>query len=208
MSKDKTMEGAKDVSNELVTTKPIGTKGMSESDRLKLINETAKAVKDANKVRHDSANNKDVNDEKIMLVIFEVGDEHYAVSIDMIKEVVACPPIAPVPQVASYVKGVANVRGNVLAIMDLSIKFGLSKEGDDIKFVFVIKNEDLHFAIGAKTVPNTMMVSKNSIGLASNIIANSSLAMNYVKGIIRQDDKMIVWVDLIDMIKNEELSSN
>lgn len=206
MSKDKTMGDIKEGSSDIaLANKPASTTGMSEEDKLKLINETAKAVKDANKVTHENIKDKDINDEKIMLVSFEVGNEHYAVSIDMIKEVVACPPIAPVPQVAKYVKGVANVRGNVLAIMDLSIKFGLSEKGDTSRFVFVIKSEELHFAISSKTVPNTMMVSKKEIIQASNIIANSTLAMNYVKGIIRKEDKMIVWVDLIEMIKNDEL---
>jgi len=207
MSKDKTMEGTKDLSNALATTKIAGTGSLSEDDKLKLVNETAKAVKEANRVTEGNIKDKDLNDEKIMLVSFEVENEYYAVSIDMIKEGVSCPPIAPVPQVAKYVKGVANVRGNVLAVMDLSIKFGLSEEGDESKFVFVIKSEELHFAISAKTVPSTMMVSKKDIGHASNIISNSSLAMNYVKGIIRQEDKMIVWIDLIEMIKNEELSN-
>ncbi|MGL1887057.1 MAG: chemotaxis protein CheW [Reichenbachiella sp.] len=180
---------------------------ISEEEKLKLINETAKAVKEANKAAYD-ADQKDVNDEKVMLVAFEVGNEHYAVSIDMIKEVVSCPPIAPVPQVPKYVLGVANVRGNVLAILDLAIKFGLKEDGDKGKFVFVVKSEEQHFAISSKSVPNTMMVSKKNIGLASNIISQSTLGLNYVKGIIKEDGKMIVWIDLLEMVTGEKLATS
>lgn len=190
-----------------VVQNPQGGK-ISEEERLKLINETAKAVKEANKAAYGAEEQQDLKDEKVMLVAFEVGNEHYAVSIDMIKEVVSCPPIAPIPQMPKYVEGVANVRGNVLAILDLSVKFGLSENGDKGKFVFVIKSEDQHFAIRSKSVPDTMTVSKKDIGLASNIISQSSLGLNYVRGIIKKEGKMIVWIDLLDMISIEGLSTS
>ncbi|PIB34533.1 hypothetical protein BFP72_03460 [Reichenbachiella sp. 5M10] len=184
-----------------------GKSGLSDAEKLKLINDTASAVKEINSLDSESRL-KDEHEETVMLVAFSVGNEEYALTIDQIKEVVSCPPIAPVPQVPSFVKGVANVRGNVLAIIDLSIKFGLDQQGEQGKFVLVMKSEELKFAISVNAVPNTMMVKRSEISQATNIINQTTLGLNYVKGIVRRDQRIVVWVDIIDIMENEELGDN
>lgn len=177
---------------------------LSEAERLKLINETARAVKEINRIQEESGENKE-HEETIMLVAFSVGSEEYAISIDQIKEVVPCPAIAPIPQVPEHIKGVANVRGNVLAIVDLAVRFGLSQSSEEGKFVLVMKSEELSFAISVKSVPNTMLVKKSEIKQANNIINQSTLGLNFVKGIIRRDQKIVVWVDMLEIMENEEI---
>ena len=62
--------------------------------------------------------------EKLMqLIIFKLAGEEYGLSIDQIKEVVLTPRVAKMPQTPAYIKGVANIRGNIIAIMDLEQKF-------------------------------------------------------------------------------------
>ncbi|UXP31092.1 chemotaxis protein CheW [Reichenbachiella agarivorans] len=175
---------------------------LSESERMKLINDTANAVKEVNQMAGESST-KEAHEETIMLVAFSVGKEVYAVSIDQIKEVVSCPDIAPIPQVPPFVKGVANVRGNVLAIIDLAIRFGLAHEGEQGRFVLVMKSEELKFAISVNAVPNTMMIKRSQVTQATNIINQSTLGLNYVKGIIRRDDNIVVWVDILSLMENE-----
>ncbi|MBU2913589.1 MULTISPECIES: chemotaxis protein CheW [Reichenbachiella] len=194
------------MSNEIATqseSQVSAKRALSDDERLKLINDTAQAVKEMN----DDGQGRDIteHEETYMLVAFSVGDEEYAVSIDQIKEVVPCPTIAPVPQVPDFVKGVANVRGNVLAIIDLALRFGLKHERTEGKFVLVMKSEDLKFAISVQAVPNTMMVKESEITQATNIINQSTLGLNYVKGIIRRNQKIVVWIDMLDIMKNEDL---
>ena len=68
---------------------------------------------------------------RVQLIIFRLGGEEYGVTIDQIKEVVLTPNIAQVPRMPSYIKGVANIRGNIIAILDLEERFNLSRPGEE-----------------------------------------------------------------------------
>lgn len=188
-----------------------------DATKLQEINESVAAVSGAGGQEALKAQEQDLlqasiyDSERVMLIVFPVGEEEYAIVIDDIKEVVPTPPIAIIPQVPSYVKGVANVRGNVLAVIDLVKMFAKPGDVDETvthdKFVLVIKNEELQFAISSNTVPNTMIVSKAEVDPPSNIISNSSKVSSHVKGIIKKDKRMIVWIDIIELISNLEITS-
>jgi len=60
----------------------------------------------------------------LQIVVFKLGQEEYGLHIDQIKEVVITPKITRMPQTPAFVKGVANIRGNVIAMLDLEEKFG------------------------------------------------------------------------------------
>jgi purine-binding chemotaxis protein CheW len=57
---------------------------------------------------------------------FHLGASHYAVPVRLVREVVRLCPITSVPQMPDYVRGVINLRGTVLAILDLRAKFGMA----------------------------------------------------------------------------------
>jgi len=56
---------------------------------------------------------------------FSLDDEEYGIGILKIKEIIGMMPITPVPQTPAYVKGVINLRGKVIPVVDLRLKFGM-----------------------------------------------------------------------------------
>src|SRR5690349_5800373 len=96
---------------------------------------------------------EDINTEKqkngagraLQVMVFKLGNEEYGLHIDQIKEVVITPTITRMPQTPSYVKGVANIRGNVIAIFDLEDRFNLSGTIQDqgSKYTLVVESEDV-----------------------------------------------------------------
>src|SRR6478752_3903251 len=84
-------------------------------------------IEDIKKEAANEIQKKDIG-RRIQLIIFKLGTEEYALSIDQIKEVVLTPRIARMPQTPSYIKGVANIRGSIIAILDLEQKFGIEKQ--------------------------------------------------------------------------------
>ena len=126
--------------------------------------ELIKEVKDENK-KSDFKN--------MQLIVFKVGTEEYGLTIDQIKEVVITPGITKVPLTASYIKGVANVRGNVLALIDLEQRFGFTiteSESEKPKYTLVVESEDFKMGILVKEVPNTLSVSQSDIDQSPNVI--------------------------------------
>ena len=147
----------------------------------------------------------------IQLIVFKQADEEYALPISQIKEVVLTPSVAKVPQTPPFIKGVANIRGNLIAIIDLEKKFGLSKandnEGINANYTLVIESEEFKVGVLVKEVPNTLSVSTNNIDNSSGIMQYSTLDENSIKGIVKVKDRMIILIDMIQMMQSEEMKN-
>ena len=141
------------------------------------------------------------------LIIFKLGNEEYALNIDQIKEVVLTPGVAKIPQTPDYIKGVANIRGNVIAIVDLENKFNIqSSESDSEKgnYTLVVESESFKIGILVKEVPNTLTVAEADIDGSTTVLQYSNLDQDCIRGIVKSGERMIILVDMIKMMESED----
>lgn len=142
------------------------------------------------------------------IIVFKLGGEEYGLMIDQIKEVVVTPPIAKVPLMPSYIKGVANIRGNILAIIDLEEKFGLknSHENDDTKknYSLVVESDKYNMAILVREVPNTLSITEADIDRSPSVVSGQS-SRQYIKGIVKANQRLVILIDAQKIISSEEL---
>jgi purine-binding chemotaxis protein CheW len=158
-------------------------------------------------VSEQTEKNTDVGQKK-QLIIFKLGSEEYALNIDQIKEVVLTPGIAKIPQTPSYVKGVANIRGTIIAIIDLNDKFKIGDENDTIgKFTLVVESEEFKVGILVKEVPNTLTVGEKEIETNLSILQYSDLDEECITGIVKKGDRMIIIVDMVKMMNLEDFNN-
>jgi purine-binding chemotaxis protein CheW len=156
---------------------------------------------------------EDINTEKqknsagraLQVVVFKLGNEEYGLHIDQIKEVVITPTITRMPQTPSYVKGVANIRGNVIAIFDLEDRFNLSGTIQDqgSKYTLVVESEDVKLGLLVNEVPNTVSVNASDLDESVGIINDASVETNYIKGIIKAGHRLIILIDIFKVIDQE-----
>jgi purine-binding chemotaxis protein CheW len=141
------------------------------------------------------------------IVVFRLGDEEYGISIDQIKEVVITPTITRVPQKPAFIKGVANIRGNIIAILDLEQKFGLQKAEDTMpsnnNFTLVIDSNEYKMGVLVKEVPNTLSISSSAI---EDFIftGDSNAEQSYIKGIVKLDKRLIIMIDILKVLSQQE----
>jgi len=148
--------------------------------------------------------------ERMQLIIFKLGSEEYGLSIEQIKEVVLTPRIAKMPQTSEHIKGVANIRGNIIAIMDLEQKFGLVKNGlaevnSNSNYTLVVESEEYKVGVLVKEVPNTLSINVSDIDTASNFVQYTSLDTNSVIGVVKSGERMIILIDMIKLIEAENI---
>ena len=158
-----------------------------------------------------------IEHKNLQVIVFKLGGEEYGLQIEQIKEVVITPNITKVPLTPKYVKGVANIRGNILAIIDLERKFGLhkkkkeeNKKVDEItegNYSLVVESSIYRMAILVKEVPNTLSVSEKEIDSSPDTIVGTNLEKNYVKGIIKleEEKRLIILIDAYKIIEKEIL---
>lgn len=144
------------------------------------------------------------------IIVFKQGDEEYALHIDQIKEVVITPSITRMPQTPSYIKGVANIRGNIIAILDLEEKFNLKRShgtNTENNYTLVVESDDLKMGILVREVPNTLNIGASDFDESVGIINDVNSDGNYVKGIVKYDKRLIIVIDIFKVIDQEMLGS-
>lgn len=141
------------------------------------------------------------------IVVFKLGQEEYGLSIDQIKEVVITPNITRMPQTPSYVRGVANIRGNVIALLDLEEKFGLTRQSETAHsgnhYTLVIESDEYKMGILVREVPNTLSISSASIE-GSIFTGEHQHEQAYIIGIVKLDKRLIIMIDIFKVINERE----
>lgn len=144
------------------------------------------------------------------IIVFRQGDEEYALHIDQIKEVVITPTITRMPQTVPYIKGVANVRGNIIAIVDLEEKFNLRRTNETPggkNYTLVVESEELKMGVLVREVPNTLTISEADFDTSTSIINDASAESNYIKGIVKTGGKLVILIDILKVIGQEALNT-
>ncbi len=146
----------------------------------------------------------------LQIVVFKLGQEEYGLHIDQIKEVVITPTITRMPQTPSFVKGVANIRGNVIAIFDLEDRFKLiqvNAHNSEKKYTLVVESEDVKMGLLVNEVPNTISVNGDDLDESVSIINDASTETNYIKGIIKSGKRLIILIDIFKVIDQDMTNS-
>ena len=148
---------------------------------------------------------KDIS-RRIQLIIFKLGTEEYALSIDQIKEVVLTPRIAKMPQTPPYIKGVANIRGNIIAILDLEEKFGIDQDKDrntqNYNYTLVIESELYKAGFLVREVPNTLTINTSDIETSSNFVQSYSVDENCIQGVVKSGERLIILIDMMKLMES------
>ena len=154
---------------------------------------------------------EDKSGKRIQLIIFRLGGEEYGLTIDQIKEVVLTPNIAQVPRMPSYIKGVANIRGNIIAILDLEEKFNLARKDNQSNnvgnYTLVIESSKVKVGILVKEVPNTLSITTDQVEDSTGFIQYSSVDEKCITGIVKAGDRLIILIDVFRLMDIENLTN-
>ncbi len=145
------------------------------------------------------------------LIVFKLGDEEYAFHISQIKEVVITPNVTKMPQTHSYIKGVANIRGNIIAIIDLEEKLNIEKNKQRENYghyTLVVESEHIKIGILSTEVPNTLTVPDNTIEETTNLVqSDAGSGSGYIKGIVKLEERLIILIDVFKVISEDDLKN-
>ncbi|MDN5212720.1 chemotaxis protein CheW [Fulvivirgaceae bacterium BMA12] len=147
------------------------------------------------------------------LIVFRQGTEEYGLHIDQIKEVVLTPNITKMPQTPNYVKGVANIRGNIIGIIDLEEKFGIKeatttdRANKENNYTLVVESDEFKVGILVTEVPNTLSVSSADMEHSINIVHDHNVNSEYIQAIVKLKDRLIILIDIFKVLNEQELET-
>jgi len=154
-----------------------------------------------NKQVEKNDNIVDQLDDVVQLVGFVIGDEEYAVPILSIQEIIKPFPWTRVPQVPKYVLGVFNLRGSVIPLIDLRLKFGLppKRQSDDTRFIVIRDGDDVAgFVIDRLT--EAIRIKANRIDPAPDSVAGDK---GMIYGIGKREDSMLTILKVEALLRRD-----
>jgi possible cheW protein len=138
-------------------------------------------------------------------VVFKINGQKYCVNILTIKEICSNKETTFLPNTPSFIEGIINLRGEVLSIINLSKKLGIvsSTPFQEQKILVVIIDE-LLLGFLVDEVIGIIHTPSENIDNKPKMLENEE---NFISGIIKSGDEMIISIDLEHILNKEELSS-
>ncbi len=149
-------------------------------------------------VSESYANN--IDDELHQLVIFNLGVEEFGVNIMQVQEIIRMPDITRIPRSPDYIKGVINLRGKIIVVMDLDRRFGMKEtEMTDESRIVVVDIEGTIIGLVVDSVSEVIRLKGSSIEHTPEIITQKINA-DYLKGVGKMEDRLLILLNLENII--------
>lgn len=140
----------------------------------------------------------------IQFVVFNLADEEFGVDIDQVKEIIKVSTVTPLPDSPEFIKGLTNVRGDIIAVIDLKKRFFLpEKEGVDSKHIVITREQKNVLGIMVDEVTEVLRVPQKEIKPTPGIV--TVIHKKYMSGVITLGDRLIILLDLKTVLSEEEL---
>ena len=147
--------------------------------------------------------------EMTQYLTFRLGDEVFALDITKVREVLDFTTVTKVPRTPEFMRGVINLRGSVVPVVDLRLKFGMSRTENTVNTCIIITEvsadgDTTVLGCLADSVQEVLDLEPGSIAPAPRI--GTKLRTEFIKGMGRRDDRFIILLDVDKVFSAEELS--
>jgi len=143
--------------------------------------------------------------DELQLVVFNIGTEEFGVEIMNVQEIIRMTNITKIPQASSYVKGIINLRGRIIVVINLDVIMGMAgKEQDENTRIIVADIGETVMGFIVDSVSEVIRLPESSVEAAPDVIANK-IGAEYVRGVGKMEDRLLILLDLDMILSSNEL---
>ncbi len=140
------------------------------------------------------------------LISFHVGDQEFCVDVMAVREIRGWSPATPLPHSPSYVRGVINLRGAVLPIIDLGARLGLGVAEPTARHVIIVARiQDRTVGMLVNAVSDILTVTDDVIQQTPDVACET--VRTFVKGILAIDGRMVSLLSMDNILPDLELEA-
>jgi len=135
---------------------------------------------------------------------FSIGDQEMAFDVDYVEQVIDKPEITPVPKSKPMIKGIINLRGRIVPIIDLADVLGSYVDESKYESIVVVKYNDIEAGFLVESVNGVLRASTNEVEGIGSLEKYGEKS----KGLIKKGSRLVVYLEvskIIDEISGEEL---
>ena len=144
--------------------------------------------------------------QKTKHLIFELASEQYGIPLSSVKEVIAMVEITSVPHVAPFFKGLINLRGRIISVVDLRIKLGLTAGEYENEKTSIVITDVNDLTIGNIVDDVSEVLGLDESDIERDLDISSTVRREYILGVAKpQDSPLILMLDVKQLLSASEL---
>ena len=158
----------------------------------------------------------DINNEELLekqedtqrgrYLTFNVGEETYGIEIGYVTEIIGMQPITKIPEIAEYIKGIINLRGKIIPVLDVRLKFKKDPIAyNDRTCIIVVETEDIMVGLIVDQVSEVITINDEDISPPPN--NKTGIHNKYIKGIGKIDGKVKLLLDCKRLFDDDETAA-
>jgi purine-binding chemotaxis protein CheW len=149
------------------------------------------------------SNNTNHDDSSDKFIVFQMGDELFAASLIEVREVIEHHQPKPIPNMATYFKGVINIRGEIVGVIDLRERLGI-RNGQSPLCQLVFETESGPLAAIVDRVHSVIVSNLSELERRPSVAQGSDRA--YFLGVGKVDEKIVTFISLPKIVSNESMA--
>ena len=135
---------------------------------------------------------------------FKLGEESYGIDIRFINEIIGIQKITELPEMPKFIKGIINLRGDTIPVMDLRLRFKMKKRKYDPRTcIIVVENEGTRFGLIVDTVSEVLDIPEENVD--PPVSRSFASAGKYIQGIGKTDDKVTILLNISEILTDKEI---
>lgn len=141
--------------------------------------------------------------QKGKFLTFSLGQEFYGIEIKFVTEIIGLQPITEIPEMPGYIKGIINLRGKIIPVMDVRLRFQKTfREYNDRTCIIVIDIRDISIGLIVDSVSEVMSISDEDILPPPNVGDGGG---KYIKGIGKVGSDVKLILDSVKLLNDAEV---
>ena len=145
------------------------------------------------------------SEENLQLVVFELSGEEFGVNIMQVSEILPVLKITRIPQAPESVRGLINLRGKIIVVIDLNKRLGFGpKEDDSLSRIIIVEVNNTFLGMLVNSVKEVVKLPFSFIEPTPEMI-KSKINSEYLNGVGKIEDRLLILLNLARVLGEEEL---
>ncbi|MFB9329720.1 chemotaxis protein CheW [Paenibacillus aurantiacus] len=143
--------------------------------------------------------------EELKVIVFGLGEEEYGIEVEKVRTIERMMPITRVPKVPSFIKGVINLRGVVLPVIDLRGRFGLEESiSTENSRIIIVGVGDVEIGFIVDSANDVIDIDSDNIETPPEIVGG--IRAKYLRGVAKiGENRLLIMLNLAEVLKQKEI---
>ncbi|CAM4253227.1 MULTISPECIES: chemotaxis protein CheW [Saccharibacillus] len=144
--------------------------------------------------------------EQIKVIVFALGNEEYGIDVDKVRTIERMMPITRVPKTYSFIKGVINLRGVVIPVIDLRGRFNLEEsEYTDQTRIIIVAVGDMEVGFIVDAANDVVDLDRDNIDSPPEVVGG--VKAKYLDGVAKVgEDRLLIMLNLAEVLNRGEVA--